>query len=131
MASGMADFLRNESLDNNLKALSYTGPASVYAHLYTTTLTSAVSGTEVTGGAYAATLVTFGTVASSGSISSTADCTFPTATASWGTVTDAALEDAAATSANALYWGALAASKTVANGDTFKFNSGDITVTHA
>lgn len=127
--TAISDFLENELLDHVLRNLSYTAPATVYAHLYTSATADAGTGTEVSGGAYAATAITFGTNAASGSISSTADCTFPTATASWGTVGWATIEDAAATTANWLFHGALAASKVVNNGDTFKFNSGDITVT--
>ena len=129
MASGINDFLELELLDHALGIASWTMPVNVYAHLYTTTLDDTDAGTEVSGGAYAGTLIAFATPAAAGSVSSSSDCTFTTATASWGTVTDMAIQDAAATTANSLFWGALAASKAVGNGDTFKFNSGDVTCT--
>jgi hypothetical protein len=58
--------------------------------------------------------------------------TFPTATASWGTVTHFAICDSATYGAgNMLIWGALTTAKTVGIGDIFKFNIGDLDVTVA
>ena len=125
--TAISDFLENELLDHVLKNAAYTAVATVYAALFTDATSDAGGGTEVATGSYARTSITFGSVASGGSISSTADCTFPTASASWGTITNMAIYDAS-TVGNSLFHGALSASKAVGNGDTFKFNSGDITV---
>lgn len=58
--------------------------------------------------------------------------TFPTASGSWGTVTHIRVVDSATHGAgNCTLHGALTASKTVANGDIFKFNIGDLDVTFA
>ncbi len=130
--TAITDFLENELLDHVLTNTAYTQPATVYASLFTTLSAGNIeadTGTEATGSAYARTAITFGTPAASGSISSTADCTFPTASGgNWGTIVGMMIEDAS-TAGNALFGGTLTASKVVNDGDTFKFNSGDITVT--
>jgi hypothetical protein len=121
LATGTAisDFLENKLLDHVLRNTAYTQPATVYAALYTATPSDTGGGTEVSGGAYARTAVTFG-AAASGSISNSADVTFPAATGNWGTVTHVGIFDAS-TAGNLLFWGALTASKTINNGDQFKF----------
>jgi len=85
------------------------------------------SATEVSGGSYARQLA--GLTAGSGGLSSNAaDITFPQATANWGVITHCALMDAV-TAGHVLMWTQLDASKTINNGDTFKFNAGDLDVT--
>ena len=87
------------------------------------------SATEVSGGSYARQLA--GLTAGSGGLSSNAaDITFPQATANWGVITHCALMDAV-TAGHVLMWTQLDASKTINNGDTFKFNAGDLAVTIA
>jgi hypothetical protein len=54
--------------------------------------------------------------------------TFPTASASWGTVTHFGVFDAS-TAGNLLYWGALSVSKAVGSGDTASFAIGELDVT--
>ena len=82
---------------------------------------------EVSGGAYARQLAGL-SAPSDGASSNGADVTFPTATADWGTVTHAALMDAA-TAGNVLTFSPLDVNKVVNNGDTFKFNLGDLDAT--
>jgi len=84
---------------------------------------------EVSGGSYARQLA--GLSASADGVSANAaDITFPTATASWGTVTHVALMDTV-TAGNVVMHSILDASKTVGSGDTFKINAGDLDVTIA
>jgi hypothetical protein len=97
--------------------------------LYTADPTDADSGTEVSGGSYARTSVTFG-APSNGVATNSADVTFPTSTGSWGTVTHVGVRDAV-TSGNLLYHAALTTSKTVSSGDIFKISSGNLSVTLA
>ena len=66
--------------------------------------------------------------AASGAASNAAAISFPTATASWGTVTHYALFDAAS-SGNMLRWAALTASKTIGSGDTASFAIGALQMT--
>jgi hypothetical protein len=56
--------------------------------------------------------------------------TFPTATASWGTVGWIGINDAA-TSGNLLYHTALDTAKAIDSGDIFKISTGNLSVTLA
>ena len=127
----MSNYLENALLNGTLNATTYTAPAAVYVALYTSDPTDANTGTEVSGGSYARTAVTFATASgTSGSVASNADVTFPQATGSWGTVGWIGIMDAS-TSGNLLYHTALDASKTIDSGDIFKIASGSLTVTLA
>jgi hypothetical protein len=95
--------------------------------LYTSDPTDANTGTEVSGGSYARTSVTFAAPSNGVSLSN-ADCTFPQCTSAWGTVGWIGLMDAA-TSGNLLYHTPLDASKTIDSGDIFKIASGSLSVT--
>jgi len=121
-----SDYLENQIIDHMLRAVAFTPPATIYLALYTVAPTDAGGGTEVSGGAYARQSFTL-TAASAGASSNSADITFPTATADWGTVVACAILDAA-TAGNFLMWSNLDASKAVANGDTFKININDLDV---
>jgi hypothetical protein len=125
--SEMANYLENALINATLRATTYTSPATVYVSLWTTDPTDAGSGTEVSGGSYARTAVTFG-APSNGATTNSAAVEFPQATASWGTVGWIGLNDAA-TSGNLLYHTALDASKTIDIGDIFKIATGNLSVT--
>jgi hypothetical protein len=127
--SELSNHLENALINATLRNTSYTSPATVYAALFTTDPTDAGTGTEVTGGSYARTSITFGSP-SNGVTTNSADVTFPTCTAAWGTVTHMGIYDAA-TSGNLLYHTPLDASKTVDSGDIFKISSGNLSVTLA
>ena len=75
----MSNHLENALINATLRNTSYTSPATVYVALFTTDPTDAGSGTEVSGGSYARTSVTFA-APSNGASASNADCTFPTCT---------------------------------------------------
>jgi hypothetical protein len=121
------DYMENKIIDHMLRNQSYTPPSTVYVGLFTSAPSDAGGGTEVSGGAYARQAVTLA-AASGGASENSADITFPTATADWGTVTHLALFDAL-TGGNMLMWTPLDDSKTVNNGDTFKINAGALDVT--
>ena len=125
----MSNFLENALVNATLRATTYTSPATVYVALFTTDPTDAASGTEVTGGSYARTSVAFA-APSNGASASNADCTFPTCTSTWGTVSHIGIFDAS-TSGNLLYHTPLDTSKTIETGDIFKIASGSLTVTLA
>lgn len=121
------DYLEDALLDHVLRNTAYTSPTTVYVGLFTADPTDTGSqANEVTGGSYARQAVTFG-APSGGTVANTGIITFPTATASWGTVTHAAILDAVS-AGNMLYKGALASSKTVDNGDTVSYAIGALTV---
>ena len=124
-----SNFLENAIINATLRATTYTSPATVYVSLYTSDPTDADSGTEVSGGSYARTAVTFG-APSNGVTTNSADVTFPTATGSWGTVSHIGIHDASSTG-NLLFHTALDTSKTIDTGDIFKITTGNLSVTLA
>lgn len=139
MAGSMSNFLELEILDhifgNATAGNPYVPPATLYVGLGT-----AVAGTsqeagftgEVTGGAYArvgvANTAANWPAAANGSKSNGVAVTFPQATASWGTVTQFALFDAA-TAGNLLAWGDLTVSKAIGANDTASFAVGSLVFT--
>ena len=124
-----SNYLENALINATLRNTTYTSPATVYVSLYTSDPTDADSGTEVSGGSYARTSATFD-APSNGVTQNSADITFPTATASWGTVSHIGIHDAS-TSGNLLFHTALDTSKTIDSGDIFKIETGNLTVTLA
>jgi hypothetical protein len=125
----MANYLEDAIINAVLRNTSYTSPTLVYVALYTSDPTDADTGTEVSGGSYARTAVTFG-APSNGVTTNSASVTFPTATASWGTVSYIGLRDAS-TSGNLLFHTALDEAKTVGTGDIFTISTGNLSVTLA
>jgi hypothetical protein len=125
----MSNFLENALINATLRNTTYTSVATVYVSLWTSDPTDAGSGTEVSGGSYARTAVTFGAPSNGASLNS-ADVTFPTATASWGTVGWIGINDAA-TTGNLLYHTALDTAKAIDSGDIFKISTGNLSVTLA
>ncbi len=121
-----SDYLEAAVLNAVLRNVSYTSPSTVYVALYTASPSDVGGGTEVTGGSYARQIITFsapsgGVCASSGSV------TFPVATADWGTVVAMGIFDALS-AGNLLYYGTLAASKSVLTNDQISFANAAITV---
>jgi len=127
--SEMSNYLENALINVTLRATSYTAPTTVYVSLWTSNPNDDASGTEVTGGSYARTAVTFA-APSNGVTTNSADVTFPTATASWGTVGWIGINDAL-TTGNLLYHSPLDTSKTIDSGDIFKISTGNLSVTLA
>lgn len=123
----MSNYLENALINGTLRATSYTAPTTVYVGLYTTDPTDANTGTEVSGGSYARTSVTFG-APSNGVTTNSAAVTFPTATGTWGTVGWIGILDAA-TSGNLLYHTPLTSSKSITSGDIFTISIGNLSVT--
>ena len=125
----MSNFLENALINATLRNTTYTSVATVYVSLWTSDPTDAGSGTEVSGGSYARTAVTMGAPSNGVSLNS-ADVTFPTATASWGTVGWIGINDAL-TTGNLLYHTPLDTAKTIDSGDIFKISTGNLSVTLA
>lgn len=131
MAGSKSDYLELELLKwatGQANALG-AAPPTPYIALYTTAPTDAGGGVEVSGGSYAREDSSGKWAApAAGAIVTNADIIFTTATADWGDVVAFGIFDALA-AGNLLYWGDLTATKTVNNGDTFKFLSGNLTLT--
>jgi hypothetical protein len=116
-------------LDHFLGTASTSAPSNVYLALHTANPTDAGSGAEVSGNGYSRQVITFAS-ASSGSAASNSVEEFTASGGAFGTVTHFGIWDASS-SGNLLYYGALSASKTIADGDTLRFASGAITISEA
>ena len=129
--SAASDYLENKLLDHVLKNTAYSQPTNLYLGLFTadTGLEANSPSAEISGGSYARETVAFA-AASSGSAATSATVTFPTATATWGTISHVAVMDAAS-AGNVLFWGAVTTSKTIESGDTFQVSSGNLTISLA
>ena len=123
----MSNYLENALLNAVLRAGSYTSPSDVFVGLFTSDPTDAVTGTEVSGGAYTRKQVTFAAPVA-GVATSDVDVAFDQATATWGTITHLALFDAV-TGGNMLFHTALDIDKLVETGDIFTVRTGQLTVT--
>ena len=143
--SAMSDYLENKLVDQIFRAQTAPTTTTLYIALYTAAPSDSGGGTEVTGGSYARVAVTSSlanwagtqsagsTTASSGTGGATSNnnsITFPTPTATWGTVTHFAIYDAAS-GGNELFWGALTIAKTVNISDTVSFPAASLSVTFA
>ena len=106
---------------------SVTRPTTWYVGLFTSDPTdTGAAGTEVSGGSYARTAVTFSVTGDTAS--NTAAVEFPAATASWGSVSHIGVHDAS-TGGNILVHAALSTAKTIADGDVFRIPTGDLDIT--
>lgn len=124
------DYLENALLDHVLDNNALASPATVYVALFTVAPTDIGGGTEVSGFAYARQAVAFN-AASGGSTANSGTVAFPTASGGpWGTVVAMGIFDAL-TVGNLLYYGNLAVSKVVGDGDTISFAGGALTVSES
>ena len=124
--------LENSLLNHTFGGTTYSPVATMYVGLSTANPTDTGSFTgECTGGSYARVAITNNkttwSTSSAGSLSNAITLTFPTATASWGTVTYFFIADAS-TGGTIIAYGQLSASKTIDTGDTALFNIGDLTI---
>jgi hypothetical protein len=108
-----------------------TRPTAWYVALYTAAPSDSGGGTEVSGNGYSRQAVTFAAATSpGGTTSNTGDITFTAAGGDWGTITHIGIHDASS-GGNLLWHGQMTASKTVADGDTLQFSTGNIDLTIA
>jgi hypothetical protein len=121
-----SNYLETELLDHVFAGNAYTSPSAVYVGLFTATPGEDDSGTEVSGGSYARQAGSFSV--SGNTATTTAAIEFPTATASWGTITHIGIYDASS-AGNLLAYASLTASKAIASGDVFRIPTGDIDIT--
>jgi hypothetical protein len=107
---------------------SVTRPTAWYLALFTSNPAEDASGSEVgtSGTAYARQSVTF--TVSGNEATNSAAIEFPTATASYGTVTHVGVFDAS-TGGNLIAYSSLTTSKAVGTGDVFRVPAGDFDLT--
>ena len=121
-----SNYLETELLDHVFANNAYTSPSSVYVSLHTANPDEDASGAEVSGGSYVRQAGSF--TVSGATATTSAAVEFPTATASWGTITHVAIWDASS-AGNMLAYAALTASKAIASGDVFRIPTGDLDIT--
>ena len=125
-----SDTFETHVLNYVFTATSVTHPTAWYLALFTSNPADDASGTEVStsGTAYARQSASF--TVSGDTASNSAAIEFPTATASFGTVSHVAVFDAAS-SGNLIAYAALTSSKAIDTGDVFRVPSGDLDITLA
>lgn len=140
MAGNKSAYLERTVLDFLLSGVAYTPPGTLYLALSTSSFSTSATGSTMnevsfSGTAYARVAITANLTnfpAASGSNPATKSngtvFTFPTATASWGTILSAYLADAS-TGGSLLYGADLTASKVIQTGDTATYAVGALTIT--
>lgn len=127
--AGLTNFAEDLVLDWLLTTGAATRPTTWYVGLFTVAPGEAGGGTEVSGGSYARTAVTFGVSGTAPTTASnSAAVEFPAASASWGTIVAAGVFDAA-TAGNLIAFANLTTSKTIDSGDVLRFNTGELDIT--
>jgi len=123
-----SNFLETEILDHVFAGAAYTAPSTHYLALFTAAPGETGGGTEVTtsGTAYVRKAVAFTTTGNTTSNSAAVE--YPTATASFGTVTHVGVFDAL-TSGNLMAYATLSSSKAIDAGDVFRVPTGDLDIT--
>lgn len=127
--SALSDHAEDLLLDWLMTSGSATRPTAWYLALFTAAPNDAGGGTEVSTGGYSRQTIAF-SAASSGTTSNSADVSFTASGANYGTVTHIGIFDASS-GGNLLWHGAMSASKTVEDGDTITFASGNVDLTLA
>ena len=133
--SALSDSAEKLLLDYLMTAGSVTRPTAWYVALYTSApndaSTGSSGGTEVSGNGYSRQSVTFAAGTSpGGTTTSTNAQSFTASGGNFGTVTHMAIADASS-GGNLLWHGALTTSRTVNDGDTLTFSTGNIDLTLA
>lgn len=130
MASGKGNYLSNELLEHLFNGAAYTPPTDIDVALYTAVPSGAGGGTEVStsGTAYARQTYsgTAFSAAASQQVSNTAQITWSTATANWGTVVAVAVFESGTN--NLMYWGNLTTNRVVNTGDSVRFAIGGLVI---
>lgn len=124
------NYTENAVLGHVFGSTTFTKP-SLFVGLFTAAPGETAGGTELStvGTAYARQAAAF-TVSGTAptQATNTSAIEFPTATSAWGTITHAAIFDAAS-GGNMIAYATLTASKTIASGDVFRVPASNLTVT--
>ena len=134
--AGLTNYLEDKIWNHVFGSTTYTKPTNWYVGLLTATPSDSAGGTEVSGGSYARQICAF-TVTGTGTAlaTNTSAITFPTATADWGIVGWVGIYDAVSSGNLVAYQNlqksdfSTSTTKTVNDGDIFKFNASTIKIT--
>jgi hypothetical protein len=134
MASGTGTYFAAKLLNQVFNAAAYTFVSSVDLGLYTTGgITAGGAGTEVSGTSYARLQVTANTTnfatTSTNSINNSTTLSFTAAGGSWTVANTLAIFEHG--NSNLLFYGDLAAAKTLSSGDVFQFTATNLTITQS
>jgi len=124
----LSNAFETHTLNYLFTSTSVTRPTAWYVALFTSNPAEDASGTEVStsGTAYARQSATF--TVSGNTASNSAAIEFPTATASYGTVTHIGVFDAAS-AGNLIAYAALTTSKAIDTGDVLRLPASDLDIT--
>ena len=133
--AGLTDYLEDKIMNHVFGSTTFTRPTNYYVGLLTATPSDSTDGTEVTGGSYARQICAF-TITGTGTAqaANTSAITFPTATADWGIVGWIGIYDAVSSGNLVAYQNlqksdfSTTTTKTINDGDIFKFNSSTIKI---
>ena len=129
--AALSDHAENLLLNWLMTTGSATRPTAWYLALFTAAPSDSGGGTEVSGNGYSRQTIAFSTASGTGgTTSNSADVSFTASGGSFGTVSHVGIFDAAS-SGNLLWHGAMTASKTIADGDTLEFSTGNVDLTIA
>lgn len=124
--SALSDYAEKLLLDWLMTTGTATRPTTWRLALFTAAPSDSGGGTEVSGNGYSRQSVTFAAATSpGGTTENTGAVSFTASGGNWGTITHAAIFDAAS-GGNMLWWGALTASRIIYDGDTLNIAAGDL-----
>ncbi len=134
--AGLTNYLEDKIWNHVFGSTTFTRPTNWYVGLLTATPSDSAAGTEVSGGSYARQVCAF-TITGTGTAlaTNTSAITFPTCTADWGIVSFVGIYDAVSSGNLVAYQNlqksdySTSTTKTINDGDIFKFNSGTIKLT--
>ena len=126
MASGKTTTLQNNVIDHRLRGTASSGATTAYLALFSTAPTEAGTGTELTVANNYARIACGFTAASSGATANAAEVLFTATGGAWSAIVGHALYDQAAVGGNMLYYQDTVSGPTLADGDSYKFDAGDI-----
>ena len=128
--SAKSDYLEKKILDYVLRDTADWAPTAVYLSLHTSS-PGETDGNEISGNGYSRQAIAFDAAHSTNGTAANSDIeTFTASGGDFGTITHFGIHDASS-DGNLLYYGALTASKTIADGDTLSFAAGSIVITEA
>tara|TARA_R100000234_G_scaffold63644_1_gene38704 strand:+ start:6228 stop:6617 length:390 start_codon:yes stop_codon:yes gene_type:complete len=128
--SAKSDYLEKKVLDHFLGTSSTSAPSAVYLSLHTSS-PGETDGNEISGNGYSRQTIAFDAAhATNGTAANSDTETFTASGGDFGTITHFGIHDASS-AGNLLYYGALTASKAIADGDTLSFAAGSIVITEA
>ena len=133
--AGLTNYLEDKIMNHVFGSTTFTKPTNYYVGLLTATPSDSAGGTEVTGGSYARQVCAFSiTGTGTAQAANTSAITFPTATADWGVVGWVGIYDALASGNLVAYQNlqksdfSTTTTKTINDGDIFKFNASTIKI---